>query len=179
MSTEMIAQVLRFSNPLLTRPQKNLLLVLAYHTNHATGLAFPGHRLLSQELLVTERQVKHLVRRVVKAGWVEVRPGQGRGHLSVYRLTLPPDDVIHRKGEVSAASAPEKRGNRAPEKGKSAAPPYKEVEPQERKEAPVRSHETEEAETRIWDCEADMQHVHALVATFLGRGPHKEDPIAP
>lgn len=128
MSSDMLAQVLRFSNPILTRPQKNLLLVLAYHTNPTSGLAYPGHRLLALELMITERQVKTLVRRVVKTGWVEVRPGQGRGHLSVYRLTLPPDEVIPRKGEMLNSPSPEKRGNPAPEKGKSAVTPYKEVE---------------------------------------------------
>src|SRR5213593_1880544 len=101
MSMDMLAHVLHFSNPQVSRAEHKLLMVLAYHTNHETGLAYPGHRLLAQELLITERQVKNLVRRVVKAGWLEVKPGQGRGHLSVYRITIPPDDVIHRKGEIS------------------------------------------------------------------------------
>jgi len=121
MSTEMLAQVLRLSNPLLSRPQKNLLLVLAYHTNRETGLAYPGHRLLSQELMITTRQVRNLVHQVEKAGWVEVRRGQGRGHLTVYRLKLDPEEVIPRKGEMVYAPSSEKRGNPAPEKGKSAA----------------------------------------------------------
>jgi DNA-binding MarR family transcriptional regulator len=96
----MLAHVLRFSNPQVSRAEHKLLMVLAYHTNHETGLAYPGHRLLAQELLITERQVKNLVRRLVKAGWLEVKPGQGRGHLSVYRIKIPPDDVIYRKGEI-------------------------------------------------------------------------------
>jgi hypothetical protein len=132
MSMEMLAQVLRFSNPQLSRAEHKLLVVLAYHTNHETGLAYPGHRRLAQELLITERQVKNLVRRLVKAGWIEVNPGQGRGHLSVYRLTLPPDDVIHRKGEISQRPIARKGEILRPEKGKFCVAPNKEVEPTER-----------------------------------------------
>jgi DNA-binding MarR family transcriptional regulator len=108
MSMDMLAQVLRFSNPLVSRAEHKLLMILAYHTNHDTGLAYPGRRLLAQELLITERHVKRLVQGLVKAGWLEVKPGQGRGHLSVYRIKVPPDEVIHRKGDMSRRRPPRK-----------------------------------------------------------------------
>ncbi|SRR6266511_3007092 len=108
MSMDMLAQVLRFSNPQVSRAEHKLLMVLAYHTNHETGLAYPGHRLLAQELLLTERHVKRLVHGLVKAGWLEVKPGQGRGHLSVYQIKIPPDEVIHRKGDMSRRRRPGK-----------------------------------------------------------------------
>src|SRR3989442_11492141 len=99
MSMEMIAQVLKMSNARLSRAEHRMLMVLAYHTNRETGFAYPGHRLLAKELLITTRQVIKLIQRLEKAGWIEVRRGQGRGHLSVYRLKVAPE-VIHRKGEL-------------------------------------------------------------------------------
>jgi hypothetical protein len=132
MSMEMIAHVLRWANPQVSRAEHKLLMVLAYHTNHETGLAYPGRRLLAQELLITERHVKRLVHRLVKAGWLQVKPGQGRGHLSVYRITIPPDEVIHRKGDRSPRRRPEKGDILAPEKGTFRPTPNKEVEPTER-----------------------------------------------
>jgi Sugar transport-related sRNA regulator N-term len=108
MSMEMLAQVLRFSNPQVSRTEHKLLMVLAYHTNYETGLAYPGRRLLAQELFITERHGKRLVRVLVKAGWLEVKAGQGRGHLSVYWIKIPPDEVIHRKGDISRRRRPGK-----------------------------------------------------------------------
>jgi hypothetical protein len=60
MSMEMLAHVLRFSNPQVSRAEHKLLMVLAYHTNHETGMSYPGRRLLAQELLITERHVRVL-----------------------------------------------------------------------------------------------------------------------
>ena len=132
MSMEMIAQVLRLSNGTLPRAAHKLLMVLAYHHNATTGLICPGHRLLAQELLITARQVRNLVRTLEKLGWLEVRHGQGRGHLSVYRIKIPPDAVIHRKGEISQRPIARKGEILRPEKGKFCGAPHKEVEPRER-----------------------------------------------
>jgi hypothetical protein len=132
MSMEMLAHVLRFSNPQVSRAEHKLLMVLAYHANHETGLAYPGRRRLAQELLITERHVKRLVQGLVKAGWLEVKPGQGRGHLSVYRITIPPDEVIHRKGDISRRRRPGKGDIFAQEKGTFRGAPNNVVEPRER-----------------------------------------------
>jgi Sugar transport-related sRNA regulator N-term len=132
MSMDMLAQVLRFSNPQVSRAEHKLLMVLAYHTNYETGLAYPGRRLLAQELLITERHVKRLVHALVKAGWLEVKPGHGRGHLSVYRIKLPPDEVIHRKGDILRRRPPRKGDIFAPEKGTFSRALTKVVEPRER-----------------------------------------------
>jgi Sugar transport-related sRNA regulator N-term len=132
MSMEMLAHVLRFANPQVSRAEHKLLMVLAYHTNHETGLAYPGRRLLAQELLITERHVKRLVYRLVKAGWLEVKPGQGRGHLSVYRIKIPPDEVIHRKGDLSRRRHSGKGDIFAQEKGTFRRALNNVVEPRER-----------------------------------------------
>jgi len=116
----MVTQVLRLSNPNLTRACQRFLVVLAHHYNDHTGLCCPGHRLLARELLVSERQVKRLVHDAAKAGFLDVLPGQGRGHLSTFRLKVPPPEVIHRKGDISRNDAAGKGdifGPEGPRKG--------------------------------------------------------------
>jgi hypothetical protein len=132
MSMDTISRVLRLSNPNLSRSAHKLLLILAYHTNHLTGLTCPGHRLLAQELLITERQVIRLVHRLEKDGWIEVVRGQGRGHLSVYRIKLDPTEVIHRKGDI-LPPAPRRKGDiSGQEKVTFQVAPINVVEPKER-----------------------------------------------
>jgi hypothetical protein len=116
----MVAQVLRLSNPTLTRAGHRLLVVLAHHHNAKTGLCCPGHALLGRELLIGKRQVIRLVHSLEKDGWIDVVPGQGRGRLSLYRIKLPPPDVIHRKGDISRTDAGRKgdiSGPEGPRKG--------------------------------------------------------------
>jgi hypothetical protein len=131
MSDTMIAQVLSLPKSNLSRGAHTLLLLIAHHTNHRTGLAFPGHRLLAQELRVTERHIKRLIHEVWKLGYLQMIPGQGRGHLTVYRLQVSPPEVIHRKGDIPPA-APKKKGDIAApipaEKGTLPHPPIDVVE---------------------------------------------------
>jgi hypothetical protein len=108
MSMEMVAQVLHKSQH--TGSAYKLLLVIAYHANPETGLAWPSRRLLAAEIRVGERYLKRLLRRLVKSGELEIRPGQGRGHLSVYRIHLDDAEVIHRKGGLTPMRLPPKRG---------------------------------------------------------------------
>jgi hypothetical protein len=140
MSDAMIAHVPRLSNPDLSSGAHKLFILLAHHTNYKTGLACPGHRLLAQEMRVTERHIKRLVRELVKSGQVDVIHGEGRGHLSTYRIKLPPPEVIHRKGDMST-EAPARKGDIfAPdpgEKGTFSHPPIDEVEQREKTEQAV------------------------------------------
>jgi hypothetical protein len=129
MSMEMLAQVLHKSQH--TGSAYKLLLVIAYHTNPQTGLAWPSRRLLAAEIRVGERYLKRLLRRLVKSGELEIRPGQGRGHLSVYRIHLDDAEVIHRKGGLTPLRVPLKRG---PIEAKKRGPFGVTVEPKERRE---------------------------------------------
>jgi hypothetical protein len=127
MSMEMLAQVLHKSQH--TGSAYKLLLVIAYHTNPQTGLAWPSRRLLAAEIRVGERYLKRLLRRLVKSGELEIRSGQGRGHLSVYRIRLDDAEVIHRKGGLTPLRVPLKRG---PIEAKKRGPFGVTVEPTER-----------------------------------------------
>jgi hypothetical protein len=111
---EMISQVLRLSKS--TGSAQKLLLVIAYHTNHETGLACPSRRLLATELRVSERHIKRLLHTLFKLGELDIRHGQGRGHLSTYHIRLDPTDVIHRKGDMPKGGPPPKRGHLGSEK---------------------------------------------------------------
>jgi hypothetical protein len=127
MSMEMIAQVLRLSKS--TGSAQKLLLVIAYHMNHETGLACPSRRLLATELRVSERHIKRLLHTLFKLGELDIRHGQGRGHLSTYHIRLDPTEVIHRKGDIPKQGATPKRGHVGSEqRGHSGSA----VEPKER-----------------------------------------------
>jgi DNA-binding transcriptional MocR family regulator len=105
MSDARVAQVLGLSNPNLTRACQKLLIVLAHYENARTGLCCPGHEVLSRKLMVSKRQVIRLVKQSQKDGWLDVIPGQGRGHLSVYKLKLPPPEEPPIKGDISRNDA--------------------------------------------------------------------------
>jgi helix-turn-helix protein len=106
---------------------RTLLLVIASHTNPDTGWAWPSLNTLAREVALTRRRIRQLVHQLEGLGELEVRRGQGRGHVNFYRVHLasaekgksPP-----RKGEISD-----------PEKGKCLSPKSKRE--REKKGAPA------------------------------------------
>jgi hypothetical protein len=67
-----------------------LLLVIASHVNPDTGWAWPSLDRLADEIARTHRQVIRLIAQLEALGELEVRRGQGRGHVNFYRVHLAP-----------------------------------------------------------------------------------------
>ncbi|XOQ12759.1 MAG: SgrR family transcriptional regulator [Shouchella clausii] len=69
-------------------------LMLAKQLNYSQALQPLSVRTLANELSCTERNAKLLVHKMQKRGWIEWRPGKGRGHLSCIRLLADYDAVV-------------------------------------------------------------------------------------
>ncbi len=69
-------------------------LILAKQLNYSQALQPLSVRTLAHELSCTERNAKLLVQKMQKRGWIEWRPGKGRGHVSCIRLLADYDAVV-------------------------------------------------------------------------------------
>ncbi|ALA54134.1 ABC transporter substrate-binding protein [Shouchella clausii] len=69
-------------------------LMLAKRLNYSQARQPLSVRTLANELSCTERNAKLLVQKMQKRGWIEWRPGKGRGHVSYIRLLADYDAVV-------------------------------------------------------------------------------------
>jgi hypothetical protein len=125
MSAAMIAHVFAASK---SPPSARLvLLAIAYHTNHATGLAHPSERRLMMETGLSRRHLQRLLHELETCGELRIARSRGRGHANVYRITL--------KGVMVTPFLGEKRRHLVHEKGVMVTP-----QPNTRRTTAVRAH---------------------------------------
>jgi hypothetical protein len=103
---------------------RTLLLVIASHVNPDTSWAWPSLDTLAAEIARTRRHVIRLITQLEMLGELEVRRGHGRGHVSFYRVHLPPTNR-ELVAPVEKMTSPSRKGDTsrqekvtlAPEKG--------------------------------------------------------------
>ena len=82
---------------------RTLLLVIASHVNPDTGWAWPSLDTLAHETGVKRRRTIDLIHLLERLGELEVRRGQGRGHVNFYRVHVTPEEKVPcspRKGAI-------------------------------------------------------------------------------
>jgi hypothetical protein len=70
------------------------LLVIASHINPDTGWAWPSLDTLAHETGLQRRRTIDLIQLLEGLGELEVRRGQGRGHVNFYRVQVTPDEKV-------------------------------------------------------------------------------------
>jgi hypothetical protein len=73
-------------DPALTPFAVRVAAELASFVNRKTGLAWPAHETIAERLGASRSGVKKAIRRLVLAGYLEVKEGRGRTHSNHYRL---------------------------------------------------------------------------------------------
>jgi hypothetical protein len=120
---------------------RTLLLVIASHVNPDTGWAWPSLDTLAQETGLKRRRTIDLIHILERLGELEVRRGQGRGHVNFYRVTVSTEKVQSppRKGAIPPAekvqSSARKGARSRHEKVQPVAP--QSIREREKKEAPA------------------------------------------
>jgi hypothetical protein len=143
MSISTVAQVRTSSKS--TGSARTLLLVIASHVNPDTGWAWPSLDTLAHETGLQRRRTIDLIHILERLGELEVRRGQGRGHVNFYRVivlaeqvpsaprkgAIPPTEKVQSSARKGAMSCQEKVQSLAPEskrerekKGAPAAPMF-------------------------------------------------------
>jgi hypothetical protein len=91
-----------------SRSARHLLLLIATHQSIETGWAYLSYLCLSEELGVTRRRVIQLVALLEAKGVLDVRRGQGRGHVNFYRILREEDGlpVPHRSTKKVKSQTP-------------------------------------------------------------------------
>jgi helix-turn-helix protein len=84
---------------------RTLLLIIASHVNPDTGWAWPSLNTLAHETGLQRRRTIDLIQILERLGELEVRRGQGRGHVNFYRIIVPaePGEKVQsppRKGAI-------------------------------------------------------------------------------
>jgi Helix-turn-helix domain len=161
MSISTVAQVRTSSKS--TRSARTLLLVIASHVNPDTGWAWPSLDTLAHETGLQRRRTIDLIHILERLGELEVRRGQGRGHVNFYRVHVTPEETVQsspKKGAISPAEKVQssaRKGAMSPqEKMQSIAPESKrEREKKGAPAAPVCSFALDKPERHSrWWCEA-------------------------
>jgi hypothetical protein len=121
---------------------RTLLLVIASHVNPDTGWAWPSLDTLAHETGLQRRRTIDLIHLLEDLGELEVRRGQGRGHVNFYRVQVTPNETVQYSPRKRAISPTEKVQSSArngaisrQEKVQSLAP--KSTREREKKEAPL------------------------------------------
>jgi hypothetical protein len=139
MSISTVAQVRSSSKS--TRSARTLLLVIASHVNPDTGWAWPSLDTLAHETGLQRRRTIDLIHILERLGELEVRRGQGRGHVNFYRVHVTPEEKVQsspRKGAISPAEkvqSPARKGAMSQREKVQSVAPKRESE-REKKEAP-------------------------------------------
>jgi Helix-turn-helix domain len=134
---------------------RTLLLVIASHVNPDTGWAWPSLDTLARETGLRRRRTINLIQLLENIGELEVRRGQGRGHVNFYRVHVTPDETVQSVPAEKVQSSARKGATLPPEKVQSVAPKSKSK--REKKGAPAApvslSHDKPEMHNPFW-CDA-------------------------
>jgi hypothetical protein len=91
MSIRLMACVWDMNDPELNNSRLLLLLALADHANDE-GICYPSIPRLAQRARISERQAQRTIQWLAAAGYIEIiAKGTGRGHSTLYHLTLNGD----------------------------------------------------------------------------------------
>jgi hypothetical protein len=116
---------------------RTLLLVIASHVNPDTSWAWPSLDTLARETGLRRRRTIDLIHLLESLGELEVRRGQGRGHVNFYRVHVMPEETVQsvpaekvqssaRKGAIArqenVQSVAPKSNSKREKKGAPAAP---------------------------------------------------------
>jgi hypothetical protein len=150
---------------------RTLLLVIASHVNPDTDWAWPSLDTLAHETGLQRRRTIDLIHILERLGELEVRRGQGRGHVNFYRIITPGEKVQSppRKGAISPAekvqSSARKGAISGAEKVQSVAPEsIREREKKGALPAPAFSLSSDkpEAQSPFWCNEHGFSHSERL-----------------
>jgi hypothetical protein len=104
---------------------RTLLLVIASHVNPDTDWAWPSLDTLAHETGLQRRRTIDLVHLLEGLGELEVRRGQGRGHVNFYRVHVTPEETVQSL-PAEKVQSPARKGAMLPqEKVQSIAPKSK------------------------------------------------------
>ena len=134
---------------------RTLLLVIASHVNPDTGWAWPSLDTLARETGLQRRRTIDLIHLLEDIGELEVRRGQGRGHVNFYRVHITPEEKVQSVPAEKVQSSARKGAISRQEKVQSIAPESKRE--REKKGAPAApfslSPDKPERQNPFW-CEA-------------------------
>lgn len=159
----------------LTSTERLVLLMIAGHTDNATGEACPGVPRLAAECGLTTRTIERTVAALVTAGWLARDSAASRWGTNVYRVTPVPGDVRptspRRYGRPFDRVTPD-RGSGGPPSPVQATPdtgsgtlplPLHDETPVYAAPAPAELHEAPES-THTEVLEVDQEHEHEAPA---------------
>jgi hypothetical protein len=104
---------------------RTLLLIIASHVNPDTGWAWPSLDTLAHETGLQRRRTIDLIHLLERLGELEVRRGQGRGHVNFYRVHVTPDEKVQSSPREKVQSSARKGAIAPPENVQSVAPEKK------------------------------------------------------